>query len=99
MSTAPTDTPLEGSTPLSDSTAAKIIVDQDLEFYYQFLTNIVKGQLEMYLPLYDNEALRKIRHAANDCEGMSLLKRALEEDSTLQQKLREATRKVGLKGI
>ena len=95
MSTA-TNKSSTGSTPLS--TAASIIADlpddrprvSELIKFYELL---IKGQLEEYLPLHDTEAIRKIRNAVNDREGMSLLIRAFEEDPTLLHKLREATGK------
>ena len=95
MSTA-TNKSSTGSTPLS--TAASIIADlpddrprvSELIKFYELL---IKGQLEKYLPLHDTEAIRKIRNAVNDREGMSLLIRAFEEDPTLLHKLREATGK------
>ena len=95
MSTA-TNKSSTGSTPLS--TAASIIADlpddrprvSELIKFYEVL---IKGQLEKYLPLHDTEAIRKIRNAVNDREGMSLLIRAFEEDPTLLHKLREATGK------
>ena len=96
MSTA-TNKSSTGSTPLS--TAASIIADlpddrprvSELIKFYELL---IKGQLrEEYLPLHDTEAIRKIRNAVNDREGMSLLIRAFEEHPTLLHKLREATGK------
>ena len=83
-----------GSYPFS--TAASVVADlpddrprvSELVKFYELL---IKGQLEEYLPLHDTEALRKIRNAVNDREGMSLLARAFEEDPTLLHKLREAT--------
>ena len=85
-----------GSTPFS--TAADLLDDRprvsELKDFYELL---IKGQLEEYLPLHDTEAIRKIRNAVNDREGMSLLIRAFEEDPTLLHKLREAIGKV--KGI
>ena len=95
MSTA-TNKSSTGSTPLS--TAASIIADlpddrlrvSELKEFYELL---IKGQLEQYLLLLDTEAIRKIRNAANDHEGMSLLIRAFEKDPTLLYKLREATGK------
>ena len=95
MSTA-TNKSSTGSTPLS--TAASIIADlpddrprvSELIKFYELL---IKGQLEKYLPLHDTEAIRKIRNAVNDRDGMSLLIRAFEEDPTLLHKLREATGK------
>ena len=87
-----------GSTPIS--TAARILSDlpddrprvsvAELIEFYELL---IKGQLEEYLPLHDTEAIRKIRNAVNDREGMSLLLRAFEEDPKLLHKLREATGK------
>ena len=95
MSTA-TNKSSTGSTPLS--TAARIMNDlpddkpkvSELIKFYELL---IKGQLEEYLPLHDTEAIRKIRNAINDREGMSLLIRAFEEHPTLLHKLREATGK------
>ena len=95
MSTA-TNKSSTGSTPLS--TAASIIADlpddrprvSELIKFYELL---IKGQLEEYLPLHDTEAIRKIRNANNRDEGISLLRRAFEEDPTLLHKLREATGK------
>ena len=97
MSTA-TNKSSTGSTPIS--TAARILSDlpddrprvsvAELIEFYELL---IKGQLEEYLPLHDTEAIRKIRNAVNDREGMSLLIRAFEEDPTLLHKLREATGK------
>ena len=85
-----------GSTPLS--TAARIMADlpddkprvSELIKFYELL---IKGQLEEYLPLHDTETIRKIRNANNRDEGISLLRRAFEEDPTLLHKLREATGK------
>ena len=96
MSTATNKSSTGSSTPLS--TAASIIADlpddrprvSELIKFYEVL---IKGQLEKYLPLHDTEAIRKIRNAVNDREGMSLLIRAFEEDPTLLHKLREATGK------
>ena len=96
MSTATNKSSTGSSTPLS--TAASIIADlpddkprvSELIKFYELL---IKGQLEEYLPLHDTEAIRKIRNAVNDREGMSLLIRAFEEDPTLLHKLREATGK------
>ena len=95
MSTA-TNKSSTGSTSLS--TATSIIADlpddkprvSELIKFYELL---IKGQLEKYLPLHDTEAIRKIRNANNRDEGISLLKRAFEEDPTLLHKLREATGK------
>ena len=95
MSTA-TNKSSTGSTPLS--TAASIIADlpddrprvSELIKFYELL---IKGQLEEYLPLHDTEAIRKIRNANNRDEGISLLRRAFEEDPTLLHKLRETTGK------
>ena len=95
MSTATTKSSTS-STPLS--TAASIIADlsddrprvSELIKFYELL---IKGQLEKYLPLHDTEAIRKIRNANNCDEGMSLLRRAFEEDPTLLHKLREANGK------
>ena len=95
MSTA-TNKSSTGSTPLS--TAASIIADlpddrprvSELIKFYELL---IKGQLEEYLSLHDTEAIRKIRNANNRDEGISLLRRAFEEDPTLLHKLREATGK------
>ena len=94
MSTA-TNKSSTGSTPLS--TAASIIADlpddrprvSELIKFYELL---IKGQLEN-LPLHDTEAIREIRNAVNDREGMSLLIKAFEEHPTLLHKLREATEK------
>ena len=60
----------------------------------RFFELLIKGQLEESL-LQDlhSEAVRKIRNAVNDREGMSLLIRAFEEDSTLLHKLRKAAGK------
>ena len=89
-----------GSTLLS--TAARIIaylpndrprVSELIKFYEL----LIKRQLEKYLPLHDTQTIRKIGNVRNDCEGMSLLIRALEEDPTLLHKLREVTEKT--KGI
>ena len=100
MSTATNKSSTGSSTPLS--TAASIIADlpddrprvSELIKFYELL---IKGQLEKYLPLHDTEAIRKIRNAVNDHEGISLLIRTFEEDPTLLHKLREAT--VKEKGI
>ena len=94
MSTA-TNKSSTGSTPLS--TAASIIADlpddrprvSELIKFYELL---IKGQLEKYLP-HDTEAIKKIRNANNRDEGISLLRRAFEEDPTLLHKLRETTGK------
>ena len=96
MSTATNKSSTGSSTPLS--TAARIIADlpddrpkvSELIEFYELL---IKGQLEEYLPLHDTEAIRKIRNANNRDEGISLLRRAFEEDPTLLHKLREATGK------
>ena len=45
---------------------------------------------ELLVKGHDTEAVRKIRNAVNDHEGMSLLIRTFEEDPTLLHKLREA---------
>ena len=58
----------------------------------KFYELLIKGQLEEYLP-HDTEAIKKIRNANNRDEGISLLRRAFEEDPTLLHKLREATGK------
>ena len=95
MSTA-TNKSSTGSTPLS--TAARTMADlpddgprvPELIKFYELL---IKGQLEKYLPLHDTEVIRKIRNANNCDEGISLLRRAFEEDPTLLYKLREATGK------
>ena len=58
----------------------------------KFYELLIKGQLEKYLP-HDTEAIKKIRNANNRDEGISLLRRAFEEDPTLLHKLREATGK------
>ena len=101
MSTA-TNKSSTGSTPLS--TAASIIADlpddrprvSELIKFYELL---IKGQLEEYLPLHDTEAIRKIRNAVNDREGMSLLIRAFEDDSNLLQEMRAAIKKKGIEQI
>ena len=88
-----------GSTSLS--TAASIIADlpddrprvSELIKFYELL---IKGQLEKYLPLHDTEAIRKIRNAVNDREGMSLLIRAFEDNSNLLQEMRAAIKKKGI---
>ena len=88
-----------GSTSLS--TAASIIADlpddrprvSELIKFYELL---IKGQLEEYLPLHDTEAIRKIRNAVNDREGMSLLIRAFEDNSNLLQEMRAAIKKKGI---
>ena len=98
MSTA-TNKSSTGSTPLS--TAASIIADlpddrprvSELIKFYELL---IKGQLEEYLPLHDTEAVRKIRNAVNHCEGMSLLIRAFEDNSSLLKEMRAA---IKMKGI
>ena len=57
----------------------------------KFFELLIKGQLEESLLLdLHSEAVRKIRNAVNDREGMSLLIRAFEENPTLLHKLREA---------
>ena len=88
MSTA-TNKSSTGSTPLSTAARLRPKVSELIKFYEL----LIKGQLEEYLPLHDTEAIRKIRNAVNDREGMSLLIRAFEEDPTLLHKLREATGK------
>ena len=96
MSTATNKSSTGSSTPLS--TAARIMADlpddgprvPELIKFYELL---IKGQLEEYLSLHDTEAIRKIRNANNRDEGISLLRRAFEEDPTLLHKLREATGK------
>ena len=98
MSTA-TNKNSTGSTPLS--TAGSIIADlpddrprvSELIKFYELL---IKGQLEEYLPLHDTEAIRKIRNAVNDREGMSLLIRAFEDNSNLLQEMRAAIKKKGI---
>ena len=98
MSTA-TNKSSTGSTPLS--TAASIIADlpddrprvSELIKFYELL---IKEQLEEYLPLHDTEAVKKIRNAVNDCEGMSLLIRAFEDNSSLLKEMRAA---IKMKGI
>ena len=88
----------KSSTGSTLSTAASIIADlpddrprvSELIKFYELL---IKGQLEEYLPLHDTEGIRKIRNANNSDEGISLLRRAFEEDPTLLHKLREATGK------
>ena len=101
MSTA-TNKSSTGSTPLS--TAASIIADlpddrprvSELIKFYELL---IKGQLEKYLPLHDTEAIRKIRDAVNDREGMSLLIRAFEDSSSLLIEMRAAIKKRGIEQI
>ena len=101
MSTA-TNKSSTGSTPLS--TAASIIADlpddrprvSELIKFYELL---IKGQLEEYLPLHDTEAIRKIRNAVNDREGMSLLIRAFEDNGSLLQEMRAAIKKKGIELI
>ena len=56
----------------------------------------MKGQLEEYLPLHDTEAIRKIRNASNRDEGISLLRRAFEYNSSLLKKIRAAIKKKGI---
>ena len=98
MSTA-TNKSSTGSTPLS--TAASIIADlpddrprvSELIKFYELL---IKGQLEKYLPLHDTEAIKKIRNAVNDREGMSLLIRAFEGNSNLLQEMRASIKKKGI---
>ena len=90
------------STPLS--TAASIMADlpddrprvSELIKFYELL---IKGQLEEYLPLHDTEAVRKIRNAVNDREGMSLLIRAFEDNNSLLQEMRAAIKKKGIEHI
>ena len=99
MSTATTKSSTGSSTPLS--TAASIMADlpddrprvSELIKFYELL---IKGQLEKYLPLHDTEAIRKIRNAVNDCEGMSLLIRAFEDNSSLLKEMRAAIKKKGI---
>ena len=101
MSTA-TNKSSTGSTPLS--TAASIMADlpddrprvSELIKFYELL---IKGQLEEYLPLHDTEAIRKIRNAVNDREGMSLLIRAFEDNNSLLQEMRAAIKKKGIEHI
>ena len=85
---------LESSTGSTPSIIADLPDDRprvsELIKFYELL---IKGQLEEYLSLHDTEAIRKIRNAVNDHEGMSLLIRAFEEDPTLLHKLRETTGK------
>ena len=88
MSTA-TNKSSTGSTPLSTAARLRPKVSELIKFYEL----LIKGQLEEYLPLHDTEAIRKIRNASNCNEGMSLLRKAFEEDPTLLHKLREATGK------
>ena len=86
------------------STAARIIADlpndrprvSELIKFYELL---IKGQLEEYLPLHDTEAIRKIRNAVNDREGMSLLIRAFEDNSSLLQEMRTAIKQKGIEQI
>ena len=88
MSTA-TNKSSTGSTPLSTAARLRPKVSELIKFYEL----LIKGQLEEYLPLHDTEDIRKIRNASNCNEGMSLLRKAFEEDPTLLHKLREATGK------
>ena len=98
MSTA-TNKSSTGSTPLS--IAASIIADlpddkprvSELIKFYELL---IKGQLEEYLPLHDTEAIRKIRNASNRDEGISLLRRAFEDNSSLLKEIRAAIKKKGI---
>uniref|UniRef100_A0A1X7TM76 Death domain-containing protein n=1 Tax=Amphimedon queenslandica TaxID=400682 RepID=A0A1X7TM76_AMPQE len=55
---------------------------------------LIKGQLEESLPLFDADTIRKIRNAASDGEGMSLLRKAFEEHPTLLHEMRVATEKI-----
>lgn len=89
MSTASTDTPLEGFTTLTTADRKRV---SELITFYELL---IKGQLEESLLLHDDdsEIIRKIGNAVNDLEEMSLLKKAFEEDPTLLHKLRETTGK------
>ena len=102
MSTATNKSSTGSSTPLS--TTASIIADlpddrprvSELIKFYELL---IKGQLEKYLPLHDTEAIRKIRNAVNDREGMSLLIRAFEDNNSLLQEMRAAIKKKGIEQI
>ena len=89
MSTATNKSSTGSSTPLSTAARLRPRVSELIKFYEL----LIKGQLEEYLPLHDTEAIRKIRNASNCNEGMSLLRRAFEEDPSLLHKLREATGK------
>ena len=99
MSTATNKSSTGSSTPLS--TAARTMADlpddrprvSELIKFYELL---IKGQLEEYLPLHDTEAIRKIRNAVNDHEGMSLLIRAFEDNGSLLQEMRAAIKKKGI---
>ena len=51
---------------------------------------LIKGQLEESLP---RQTIKEIRSAINDCEGMSLLIRAFEENSSLLKEMRVAIKK------
>ncbi|XP_019860883.1 PREDICTED: uncharacterized protein LOC109589216 [Amphimedon queenslandica] len=51
---------------------------------------LIKGQLEESLRLLDADTIRKIRNAASDREGISLLIRALEEHPTLLHEMKVA---------
>ena len=101
MSTA-TNKSSAGSNILS--TAARIIADlpndrprvSELIKFYELL---IKGQLEEYLPLHNTEAIRIIRNAVNDREGMSLLIKAFEDNSSLLQEMRTAIKQKGIEQI
>uniref|UniRef100_A0A1X7TA31 Death domain-containing protein n=1 Tax=Amphimedon queenslandica TaxID=400682 RepID=A0A1X7TA31_AMPQE len=54
----------------------------------EFHELLIKGQLEESLPLLDADTIRKIRNAASDHEGMSLLRKAFEEHPTLLYEMR-----------
>ena len=89
MSTASTDTPLEGFTTLTTADRKRV---SELITFYELL---IKGQLEESQLLHDDdsEIIRKIGNAVNDLRRNVTTKKLLKEDPTLLHKLRETTGK------
>ena len=93
-----TNKPLIGGPPLSPIALIDIPDDRPkVSELIEFHELLIKGQLEESLPLLDADTIRKIRNAASADEGMSLLRRAFEENPTLLHEMRVATEKI--KGI
>ncbi|XP_019861310.1 PREDICTED: uncharacterized protein LOC109589714 [Amphimedon queenslandica] len=86
-----TNKPLIGGPPLSLIALMDILKVSELIEIHELL---IKGQLEESLPLLDADTIRKIRNAASDGEGMSLLRKAFEEHATLLHEMRVATEKI-----
>ena len=92
---AGTNKPLIGGPPLSPIALIDIPDDRPkVSELIEFRELLIKGQLEESLPLLDADTIRKIRNAVNDHEGMSLLRKAFEENPTLLHKMRVATEKI-----